>query len=437
MSFDRIKSQEVIDLVSSSPFHPSPDPHNKAPSMGASSRVTTPTFTAFRERWLNFDCISRHDSRLGQERTNASLEQESPSTRPSQRSNISELAQKPASIVQLSSSPEPALRVLEAPPDCNPFSAASASIKMKPEGRLPSSRKRTLFPAEKENVTILLDRTSFANYQAHFDTAESCIQIRPADLFHKNSIIWRPSSSHPSHDGEKDVAMLMFEARTVYEAVNALAEENPIAELLFRWQYDIPEAYEKVHILIIGGKSLDYRLQSEINKDFRAAVISGQRLQQASRLPPKEKSWSQIEQALWINALKFGFHFHHLDKPDKLPAFLKSFTAQVIKRFTSLGELSNSNFCLSKAKRCASTFHSIWEGFLGEINRVTPNVAQAIVDKFPTASSLLSEYATLDREEAELLLADLVVNGRRLGPAVSRRVYHTLACQDGDAMANG
>ena len=287
-----------------------------------------------------------------------------------------------------------------------------------------------------------MDNQSFSRYQASMVEqmgSGATLVVQPADLFHRNAAVWEQREAEVV--GEDKVAMLIFDAREIYDTLCEMMAEGREgdlpAELLFRWQYDIPEIYKRVHIVIVGGKSLDHQLQSQVNRDFRAAVMSGQRLPAGSR---PTHSWTQWEQALWIAGLKFAFAFHHLDKAERLPKFLQDFASQLIKRSSSAAAAASPSeaggICLHKAKRCASTLQSTWQSLLETISRVTPPIAEAIVAQFPTASSLLTHYASLPPEPAELALADLTANGRRVGPALSRRIHLVLASSEGNAMVN-
>jgi crossover junction endonuclease MUS81 len=86
----------------------------------------------------------------------------------------------------------------------------------------------------------------------------------------------------------------------------------------------------------------------------------------------------------------------------------------------------NSN--LSREKRSLSTLRNVWGSMLMSVSGLGPENAQAIVDLFPTPSSLHAAYALMDSpESASLLLASTRVSEHRtIGPVLSKRVYASL-----------
>eukprot|EP01023_Acetabularia_acetabulum_P002399 TRINITY_DN10953_c0_g1_i8.p1 TRINITY_DN10953_c0_g1~~TRINITY_DN10953_c0_g1_i8.p1 ORF type:complete len:434 (+),score=85.25 TRINITY_DN10953_c0_g1_i8:377-1678(+) len=75
-----------------------------------------------------------------------------------------------------------------------------------------------------------------------------------------------------------------------------------------------------------------------------------------------------------------------------------------------------------------------WAKALYMVEGVGPKEVVTIVKKYKTMAALMARYLdpTMDDQQKQLLLQDLCLDsGRRLGPAVSKRVYKVLCAHDG------
>jgi hypothetical protein len=72
-----------------------------------------------------------------------------------------------------------------------------------------------------------------------------------------------------------------------------------------------------------------------------------------------------------------------------------------------------------------------WLKCLMQIPGCTEERGRVIVQKYPTMHTLFTAYSRMDsQEERAGLLADIRINGRRLGPVVSARIAHEYCSED-------
>ena len=90
--------------------------------------------------------------------------------------------------------------------------------------------------------------------------------------------------------------------------------------------------------------------------------------------------------------------------------------------------LAEYNASLVAAKRGLSTLKTVWGSMLMQVSGLGPEMAQAIIERFPTPSSLERAYAQCGGGDAaaNLLAPVRTSTTRTVGTAVSRRVYASL-----------
>lgn len=90
--------------------------------------------------------------------------------------------------------------------------------------------------------------------------------------------------------------------------------------------------------------------------------------------------------------------------------------------------LAEYNASLVAAKRGLSTLKTVWGSMLMQVSGLGPEMAQAIIERFPTPSSLERAYAQCGGGDAaaDLLAPVRTSTTRTVGTAVSRRVYASL-----------
>ncbi|PJF17826.1 hypothetical protein PSACC_02362 [Paramicrosporidium saccamoebae] len=314
-------------------------------------------------------------------------------------------------------------------------------LKASPPKRVRLGRPPRVKAEAINEICALVDDRLFLRYMSAFTKLQSTVETASVRLFAENAILWNRQLSNSTSASRSNSARsqcqtpldstrfvaLIFDSQDIHAHIKSGGEEA-VLEFLSRHQRLIPSTYDQVYFLIIGGKALSSRLASEINKEFRRAVLTGTRLV----LTPTKKlpTWDELEQALWLAGLENGVRIQFLDHVDQLPDHLLEMTKCVA--WEPYGHRHETgNFCVVASKRCGTTLSGTWRRILEEIGRVTPTVATAIAASFPTMDSLLRRYNESDQMQGEMLLADIPLGGNRtLGPSLSKRIYRVLTCNN-------
>uniref|UniRef100_H2ZQR2 ERCC4 domain-containing protein n=1 Tax=Ciona savignyi TaxID=51511 RepID=H2ZQR2_CIOSA len=81
----------------------------------------------------------------------------------------------------------------------------------------------------------------------------------------------------------------------------------------------------------------------------------------------------------------------------------------------------------------------VWKQMLLQMHNLSPDMADAIIKMYPTIHALMSAYQGCSCKDGENLLADIVIrrgfgtllNNRKIGPELSKRIYKMMTCQNG------
>jgi hypothetical protein len=74
---------------------------------------------------------------------------------------------------------------------------------------------------------------------------------------------------------------------------------------------------------------------------------------------------------------------------------------------------------------------------LQQIHQVSANIAASVVHTYSTLQSLIEVYNTSSPAEAQELLAQIQISDKRkIGSALSTRIYYTFTCDDPDFQVN-
>ncbi|KAL1925798.1 uncharacterized protein VTP21DRAFT_681 [Calcarisporiella thermophila] len=197
-------------------------------------------------------------------------------------------------------------------------------------------------------------------------------------------------------------------------------------------------------ILLIEGLEKYYKKQKQDERrQFARAVrqASGASLSQdstgeESRENPKRE---HIEEELISLQLMKRYLIVHTTGSKQSAETILQFTMDIATRPYKTKRNANFNFWANAHVRCGSDAAESWLRMLQEIQLVTPRIAESIVEVYPTVRSLYDAYFACESiEEGEMLLADIEVERvaipgqrpRRIGPAMSKRIYHIFMGKD-------
>ncbi|XP_048645120.1 LOW QUALITY PROTEIN: crossover junction endonuclease EME1 [Marmota marmota marmota] len=187
-------------------------------------------------------------------------------------------------------------------------------------------------------------------------------------------------------------------------------------------------------------------------KCFRAQNPPRRRKQGASSKQAKEKqqrrepstgpvvSRVEVEEALVDLQLHTEAQVQIVQSWKELADFACTFTKAVAEApFKTLRDENSFSFCLEsdwaggvKVDRTGRGLALVWRRQIQQLNRVSLEMASAIVDAYPSPRLLVEAYRRcFSEQERQNLLADIQVRrgegvtstSRRIGPEVSRRVY--------------
>lgn len=293
---------------------------------------------------------------------------------------------------------------------------------------------RTKSEALQEINLVVNDRLR-ARMGTTMDSLEAQMNISSSKLCHENIIVWQRSTHNAHQEIETSFILIVLDAQEIYPELKT-GELSLIESFLQRWKSYLPKKYFDIYMLVTGGKSLASRISAEINKKFRRCVISGSKL----KLTPTKKlpAWIEIEQLLWLSGLELGIHVQFLDRAAQLSEHLLEMSKCIAWHPYALRHEHHS-FCTLSSKRSGKSLSETWRLMLQEIGRVSPIVADAIVNTFPTAASLMTEYGSLPPELASDLLSTITIPGsqrRCVGAATSQRIYRALTGRNPNLRAN-
>ncbi|XP_015230628.1 PREDICTED: probable crossover junction endonuclease EME2 [Cyprinodon variegatus] len=127
------------------------------------------------------------------------------------------------------------------------------------------------------------------------------------------------------------------------------------------------------------------------------------------------------------------------DVTDHVCAVTKALSKRPFKLLTEASELP---FCVdgswasgARVERDGSGLRDVWNRQIQQLNRVSPAVASAVAESFPSPQLLLQAYQNLGSEvEKKGMLAGLSVKTegkeRRIGPDISARIYRCLTAEN-------
>ena len=281
-------------------------------------------------------------------------------------------------------------------------------------------------------ISMIIDKHLPTNWLSHVSDLQKKICLRIEDLAHDNLITWRRLSYDSNEEVSCPFALLILDAGKVYSEVKS-GSRDVILSFLSKLKNSLPNTFSKICLLIIGGNAFFKKIDIESHRGFKSSIRTGA---PAPSLTEPVVTWLQLEQSLWLGGLGLNLDIQFLERPQQLADLLLEMTKCIAwEPYAHRHEMHK--FCVAASKNTGKSLTETWKLMLQEITRVTPSVADAITRIYPTIKSLLSRYKSLSQFEAADLLAKVPVTARRtIGPALSRRIYHTLTSTDPAQMAN-
>ncbi|XP_071815316.1 uncharacterized protein [Apostichopus japonicus] len=222
-------------------------------------------------------------------------------------------------------------------------------------------------------------------------------------------------------------------------------------------------------IQTLGGKSMTYIVsgvqqyfrnsKNRHQRNFRSAVLGsednnkktkrGRKKANLDNLP--DVSRVQMEEALVDLQLQIGCNVRFCETPDAVSDFIAMFTKAVAEKpFKKQRDKATFSFHVNsewaggaKVAKNGSGLIKVWKQQLQQFRNVSPEMATAVINQYPSPQLLLQGYRRCSStKEAEMLLQDIVIRrgegvlatSRRIGPELSRRVYKQMTSRDGNIL---
>uniref|UniRef100_A0A8C7EAR8 Essential meiotic structure-specific endonuclease 1 n=1 Tax=Nothoprocta perdicaria TaxID=30464 RepID=A0A8C7EAR8_NOTPE len=155
------------------------------------------------------------------------------------------------------------------------------------------------------------------------------------------------------------------------------------------------------------------------------------------------------KQALVDLLLQTNVQVRLAESPEELAEFVSMFTKAVAEApYKRERENTGFSFCVEnegcrgvKVDRTGKGLLEVWKRQIQQFNRVSLDMAEAIVSAYPSPQLLVQAYSKCSsEEEQENMLANIVVRRgegvtattRRIGPELSRRIYLQMTSHDPD-----
>ncbi|KAF7468823.1 hypothetical protein GHT09_020127 [Marmota monax] len=299
------------------------------------------------------------------------------------------------------------------------------------------------------------------------------VQNNSLEVTKTNSDVPQPQkrTKHRKNVPRRDLQRCQLQEKAGQKESTPRQQEKKKATLVNRLKAQRPEECLKHIVVVLDPGSPSICLHPELNcllsgpptdrlfpiccsafTDGRAQNPPRRRKQGASSKQAKEKqqrrepstgpvvSRVEVEEALVDLQLHTEAQVQIVQSWKELADFACTFTKAVAEApFKTLRDENSFSFCLEsdwaggvKVDRTGRGLALVWRRQIQQLNRVSLEMASAIVDTYPSPRLLVEAYQRcFSEQERQNLLADIQVRrgegvtstSRRIGPEVSRRVY--------------
>ncbi|XP_044531019.1 crossover junction endonuclease EME1 [Gracilinanus agilis] len=195
------------------------------------------------------------------------------------------------------------------------------------------------------------------------------------------------------------------------------------------------------------------RKQGMVHRDQAKGKVDQRRSKEDSEFTPT-LSRVEVERALVEFQLHTEAQIRILKSWKELSDFVCMFTKAVAEApFKRFWDRTNFSFCLesdwaggAKVDSSGKGLTLVWRRQIQQLNRVSLEIASAIVTAYPSPRLLLKAYQQcLSEQECHNLLADIQVRrgegvtstSRRVGPEISRRIYFQMTTLQPELILDG
>uniref|UniRef100_A0A8C6YXV4 Essential meiotic structure-specific endonuclease 1 n=1 Tax=Nothoprocta perdicaria TaxID=30464 RepID=A0A8C6YXV4_NOTPE len=209
-------------------------------------------------------------------------------------------------------------------------------------------------------------------------------------------------------------------------------------------------------LVVVGVDSYFDSLRTQSKKRLRPEAVNGDQAEEKGKRRKRKAKDSgpdvsrlDVEDALVDLLLQTNVQVRLAESPEELAEFVSMFTKAVAEApYKRERENTGFSFCVEnegcrgvKVDRTGKGLLEVWKRQIQQFNRVSLDMAEAIVSAYPSPQLLVQAYSKCSsEEEQENMLANIVVRRgegvtattRRIGPELSRRIYLQMTSHDPD-----
>ncbi|XP_066473710.1 crossover junction endonuclease EME1 [Tiliqua scincoides] len=279
------------------------------------------------------------------------------------------------------------------------------------------------------------------------------------------SIVWRrktglAQAEEPTWTEEPNILVLVLleEFVSMVHSYKQVSKDVPAETLLSFVAHIMKKTPEKtLALVVVGLENYFSSHKHKSQKKQQTATQSGsEALEQGKPRNRRDKANSvphlsrvDVEEALVALQLYTGIQIRILESWKELGDFASMFTKAVAEApFKRERDKASFSFCLEgdwtsgmKVDHSGKGLLQVWKKQIQQLNRVSLEMATAIVAKYPSPQLLVQAYSTQSSEQERYnLLAEIPVRRgdgvtattRRVGPELSKRVYLQMTSHNPD-----
>eukprot|EP00105_Crassostrea_gigas_P025284 XP_011445820.1 PREDICTED: crossover junction endonuclease EME1 [Crassostrea gigas] len=176
--------------------------------------------------------------------------------------------------------------------------------------------------------------------------------------------------------------------------------------------------------------------KTKVQRKHRAAVLSSVRVTPCTDSAQGSVHRLDVEEAITDNQLQTDVMVYLLETSEELAEFVRTFSKAVAEKPAKKDRLQTAFFddgvSTVKVDKNGQGLLKVWKQQLLQFKNISPDIADAIVQAYPSPHLLMEAYRKCnDSTEQEKLLENIVVRrgagvletSRRVGKEMSRRIY--------------
>nr|XP_039249885.1 crossover junction endonuclease EME1-like isoform X1 [Styela clava] len=226
--------------------------------------------------------------------------------------------------------------------------------------------------------------------------------------------------------------------KMVHAQINAFSNDETLTKWVKKLQIENPGI--NIHLVCHGLEKYNKNLKNKQRREEKRQE-KGTTAKRKKTLSVPEVSQDEIEEVLVDLQIECRTTVLYIEKPTELVTMVKQLTKSIgeapYKRMKRNDVLFINEIPSVKINpKTGEGLKKVWKQMMQQFHNVTPVMATAISDRYPSLLSLIKAYESCgnDTSKAEMLLADIPVRrgvgtlqtSRRIGAELSYKIYRLL-----------